>query len=633
MSGGQAGFNVIGSALDNSITGNVSGAEYLYGWLGNDTLTAVGYHDTLDGGAGDDTLIAAGYYNTLLGGAGNDVLRSSSTDLYHMTYEGGTGNDTITGGYYADYYRFNRGDGADTITDGGSHSLTNASYVDRINFGVGISASDLGARRTGNDLVLSIAGNDGDQITIKHWFAGLNHYHIEQTVFADGTIWSASQLMTLALQTSNLGTAGNDVLAGTWYQAETLFGMEGDDTLTAVGYGDTLDGGAGDDVLSAGDPQNWSTVFVGGEGGDTMHGSYHSDTYVFNRGDGSDTINETSYGYAHTDTLRFGAGIAVADVGARREGNDLVVNVAGQAGDQITIKHWFAGLNHYHIEQTVFADGTIWSASQLMTLALQTSNLGTAGNDVLAGTWYQAETLFGMEGDDTLTAVGYGDTLDGGAGDDVLSAGDPQNWSTVFVGGEGGDTMHGSYHSDTYVFNRGDGSDTINETSYGYAHTDTLRFGAGIAVADVGARREGNDLVVNVAGQAGDQITIKHWFAGLNHYHIEQTVFADGTIWSASQLMTLALQTSNLGTAGNDVLAGTWYQAETLFGMEGDDTLTAVGYGDTLDGGAGDDVLSAGDPQNWSTVFVGGGGWRHDARVVPQRHLCLQPGRWFGHDQ
>ncbi|MNE77157.1 hypothetical protein D3C80_1734500 [compost metagenome] len=55
-------------------------------------------------------------------------------------------------------------------------------------------------------------------------------------------------------------------------------------------------------------------LFVGGEGDDTLSGSYYSDTYVFNLGDGVDTLHETSVGYSHTDVLRFGNDIRPEDI-------------------------------------------------------------------------------------------------------------------------------------------------------------------------------------------------------------------------------------------------------------------------------------------------------------------------------
>ncbi|WP_281272934.1 calcium-binding protein, partial [Hydrogenophaga borbori] len=271
---GQAGFTVIGNALDNSIAGNAAGSEYLHGGQGNDTLTAVGSWDVLDGGAGDD------------------VLKLSNGAEQSTTFIGGAGNDTMTGGGYNDTYVFNRGDGSDTISDYGTHG-TSSIYLDQLSFGAGIAVSDVGARRVGVDLVVTVAGVPGDQITIKNWFSEVNgFYRIEQINFADGTVWTHNNLAQLALATTNTGTAGNDTISGTGTYSDRLIGLEGNDTLTAVGSWDVLDGGAGDDVLKLSNGAEQSTTFIGGTGNDTMTGGGYNDTYVFNRGDGSDTISD-----------------------------------------------------------------------------------------------------------------------------------------------------------------------------------------------------------------------------------------------------------------------------------------------------------------------------------------------------
>lgn len=115
--------------------------------------------------------------------------------------------------------------------------------------------SDIGAERVGNDMVVTVAGAEGDRITIKDWFkdtAGL--YRIEQLVFADGATLSHSQLATLALTTTNTGTDGDDVIVGT---------------------------GAYSEVIQGGDANGGNTSYTGGTGNDTITGTQYADTYVF----------------------------------------------------------------------------------------------------------------------------------------------------------------------------------------------------------------------------------------------------------------------------------------------------------------------------------------------------------------
>ncbi|MEO8024744.1 MAG: calcium-binding protein [Polaromonas sp.] len=333
-----------------------------------------------------------------------------------------------------------------------------------------------------------------------------------------------------------LGNSSDNALAGST-GADYLLGGDGNDTLTAVGGGDTLDGGAGDDLLNVSSAfSGTGTTYIGGTGNDTMIGTYANDTYIFNLGDGQDTITDYSAGFANTDVLTFGAGIAAADVTPVRSGLDLIFKVAGGT-DQITVKNWFNdSTRYYQIEQIRFDDGTVWTNSQVNTRALEV--FGTAGNDTLSGVSAFADVLRGGDGNDTLTAVGGGDTLDGGAGDDLLNVSSAfSGTGTTYIGGTGNDTMIGTYANDTYIFNLGDGQDTITDYSAGFANTDVLTFGAGIAADQLWFTRNGNDLNVSVIGST-DKVSIGSWYLG-NLYHVEQFKTSDGKTLLDSQVQNL----------------------------------------------------------------------------------------------
>jgi Ca2+-binding RTX toxin-like protein len=177
---GTAVINGTGNTLNNVITGNSA----------NNTLNGGAGNDTLNGGQGADILIGGTGVNQLYGNEGNDILSSDAAATGGSGYEGGTGNDTITGGQQNDTYRFNIGDGQDTITDVGL-----AGFTDIISFGAGITSSMLAYTRVGNNLLISVNGSV-DTITVNSWYSNtLNQ--IEQISFANGTSLNASQLQTL----------------------------------------------------------------------------------------------------------------------------------------------------------------------------------------------------------------------------------------------------------------------------------------------------------------------------------------------------------------------------------------------------------------------------------------------------
>ena len=604
------GLVTVGTAGNDMLSGLYGNTNTLIGLAGNDILNGGMLADTLMGGAGDDVLngIAAGYY--------------SYSDTTGNIFEGGTGNDILNGTAGSDSYRYNLGDGSDTINEGSQAG--NTTSIDKIVLGAGITAADVVLSRPNNtnDLVISFA-TAGDQIKIPGWYNN-NDTRIEQLVFADGTIWDKAKLTADGLVT--VGTAGNDMLSGLYGNTNTLIGLAGNDILNGGTLADTLMGGAGDDVLNgmaAGYYSNSDTtgnIFEGGTGNDILNGTAGSDSYRYNLGDGSDTINEGSQGGNITsiDKIVLGAGITAADVVLSRPNstNDLVISFA-TAGDQIKIPGWYNN-NDTRIEQLVFADGTIWDKAKLTADGLVT--VGTAGNDMLSGLYGNTNTLIGLAGNDILNGGTLADTLMGGAGDDVLNgmaAGYYSNSDTtgnIFEGGTGNDILNGTAGSDSYRYNLGDGSDTINEGSQGGNITsiDKIVLGAGITAADVVLSRPNstNDLVISFA-TAGDQIKIPGWYNN-NDTRIEQLVFADGTIWDKAKLTADGLVT--VGTAGNDMLSGLYGNTNTLIGLAGNDILNGGTLADTLMGGAGDDVLNgmaAGYYSNSDTtgnIFEGGTG-------------------------
>jgi len=108
-----------------------------------------------------------------------------------------------------------------------------------------------------------------------------------------------------------------------------LIGTEGDDRLP---------GDAGDDSL------------YGLGGNDLLRGGAGDDTYLFGRGSGQDTI-DNSHTDAGKDVLHFKDGISAQDLWFRHDKNDLVINVVG-TGDSVRLVGWYTDDNHKvdHIE-------------------------------------------------------------------------------------------------------------------------------------------------------------------------------------------------------------------------------------------------------------------------------------------
>jgi Ca2+-binding RTX toxin-like protein len=590
ISGGDGNDLMFGGAGNDALAGD-AGTDSLVGGSGDDTLAGGSGNDTLTGGADSDTYVfnrgdgqdvvqaavdrALGEIETLsLGGGitagelqyafdGNDLLitfaatagdqirvkeflgagalssivigattlsltqildaatgATSGADTRgpvptgsgtSMVY-GGRGNDTLTGNTDNNTFVFNKGDGQDRLIS--FNPLFD--YSDDRLMLVGYGPNDVRLARAGSDgLDLAITFTSGsDRIDITWQLADSLFHGIDGFRFEDGTAWSAADIAARVL--AQAVTVGND----------TILGFNGDDVMT---------GGAGNDALT------------GGTG---------SDRYLFNSGDGQDTIVDTGTDSRDTDTLVLGAGARPANVVVTRsvaDANDAVITLS--PGNGVTLKGVFADALT-GVDRIAFADGTTWSKGDLATAAAASRT--TAGADAVTGTF-------------------LAETLAGGAGDDTLS------------GGGGGDA---------YLFSRGDGQDTIVDTAAD--GIDRLVLGSTITAAQASLRRsttDPNDLIVDLG--SGDTVTVKGQLAG-GAGGLEEIRFADGTAWGRvdiDQKLMAAAQTS-----GADIIAGSILS----------DRITAGTGNDTIDGRGGADiyVFNRGDGQD--TIADSGSGIAQD---------------------
>ena len=490
-------------------------------------------NDILDTKDGNDVIKAMGGNDKLTGGKGDDRL------------EGGVGNDRY---YYA------KGDGKDIIYDIAGH--------DTLQFKEGISIDDLQAKFVGSDLLIALK-EDGktfeqlsDVITIKNYKNSNNA--IESIYLAGFISVSIDKLL-------NQPTEDNDTLIyGNENNSVDL--LAGDDDLTTGSGNDTISGGSGNDTIRT---QAGDDTLKGGAGDDTLEGGAGDDTYIFNLGDGKDTIYDNDgFGFnnsrsrdAGDDTLRFGEGITKEDLMIKYHGADLLIGIKDgdksfeELSDVVTIKDYLNLDNS--IEQILFFDGA--------KLEVSTPREGTDGRDTIdlrnETTDISLRALAGIDfvhtgsGNDNVHGGSGADDIYTGAGDDTLTGGSSDD---LLVGGSG---------NDTYIYNRGDGTDIIIDDNrpevlntsglgglgglyYGAnqlvsmfkqssttqidAGNDTLKFGEGITKEDISYQISGNDLIVHIANSGN--ITIKEYFNTDNS--IENFVLNDGTELEAPKITT-----------------------------------------------------------------------------------------------
>lgn len=345
-------------------------------------------------------------------------------------------------------------------------------------------------------------------------------------------------------------------------------------------------------------------ILNGGLGNDVLNGGTGNDTYLFNLGGGQDTIIDYDSKAGNVDTIRFGAGIAPADVNFIRIGMDLVLSINGTT-DQLRIQNWYSG-SQYQIESIEFSSGMAWYGAELQsyTQNLTAAIVGTDGNDNLSGS-RKNDTLVGGAGNDTLNGGGGDDTLYGGTGADKMTGGSGNdiylvdNTADIVIESSNNDidTVRSSvsYTLSTNVENLTlTGNDSINAT--GNSLNNILTGNAGSNILDGGAGAD------TMSGGLGDDIYIMD---NINDMVFEGANGGIDTVLS-SVSYTLSDRIENLTLTGSSAINGTDnVMNNVLTGNSAANTLTGGLGKDILTGGLGNDILKDTAGNN---LYIGGTG-------------------------
>ena len=610
----------------------------------------------------------------LAGTAGADRLEgSNAADLV----DGLAGNDLLLGLGGNDTYAFGVGDGQDSIED--------QSGTDIVQFKAGVDAAGVNYAVDGNDLLVTLQGS-ADSLRLKDW----QYSSVQNLRFFDGTLVSRANIQALLGLGSDYeviyGTADADIITGS--KAESaVYGHAGDDVISG-GAGrdwlhgeegnDSLDGGVDDDYLLGGTGDD---MLDGGAGRDYLVGESGNNRYLLNYGTGLDQI-QVSMGGVASDTVVFGTGITLDQVsvqfgdqsymsGAGTLGyRQMVVGIGGDDAFSIQVSDWNSDLGLGSVRYFEFADGTVLTLEEMAARA----DNGLAGYQ---SDYYGSSSLIGSNaddwiyahtGDDVVQARGNNDYVSGGSGDDVLSGGsgrdtlDGADGDDLLAGEVGDDRLYGGQGDDVFVFNLGDGHDTIQDFSPNGAAVDTLSLGKGINLTNLSAYVDGGSLHLLVAGGADNSITLSGFIDSLEPDAASglptrlQIVGGDGRVqifdlhaWASAHAGALLAssaslpvdlagslssydltgtvapaggyraiaygQTSNLfGVASfasgnlasdaNDVLMGT-FGKDSLAGLGGNDVIVGDADDDLLDGGSGSDVIAGGSGDD---MLIGGSG-------------------------
>ncbi|WP_413173601.1 S8 family serine peptidase [Anabaena azotica] len=281
-----------GQQVENINFGNRSLA--IFGTADKDTITGTINDDIIEGLGGNDTLNGGNGNDTLKGGDGNDILNGGAGVDY---LEGGLGNDTFIVDNIGDVIFENANAGTDIVQSSVTYTLAN--NVENLTLtgnsvinGFGNSLHNKLIGNTASNTLTGGAGNDNlnGGAGADYLEGGLGNDtfivdNIGDVIFENanaGTeIVQSSVTYTLANNVENLTLTGNSAINGFGNSLNNkLIGNTSSNTLTGGAGNDNLNGGVGADTL------------IGGLGNDIIYLGVdsHSDSVLYNLGDGADTI-------------------------------------------------------------------------------------------------------------------------------------------------------------------------------------------------------------------------------------------------------------------------------------------------------------------------------------------------------
>ncbi|KGM39698.1 hypothetical protein JY96_05760 [Aquabacterium sp. NJ1] len=651
-----------------------TGLDRLVGGLGNDKLIGAMGNETLIGGAGDDSLVGGAGADELQGGAGNDVIDGGAgTDLLVS----GLGNDSLTGGADADIFLID-GNVASTTTirdfntaqdtlriktkaplawsamqqvvENGKLTITaGQARVILEGMTTQLTPRQLIGMADGDALLLTASGQyaQGNDISVqpigealfvpesRSWLTDTTNpsqFAGETLTYLGSGVYRVEHVTPQRYDLVNLhwasGTDGADnLIAGepiprapehisqeTWTQAVLRMGAPvysgygGDDQLTGSERDEYLAGGADNDTLT------------GSKGNDCLDGGSGADQFVFNVGDGQDTITSSaSPALDASDTLVFhtSSNTFSAVTGFQSSSKDAFtattrLNYGGATdsvkfastftADQLTIGGGIALFNAQFDSGTpVIAklDGkTTTNDADVIEQSMYGSKAinALAGDDLIFALKNNTLNIDGGSGDDTIYALEGSNTLQGNDGNDRIevTASAPLVNRDTLIGGKGNDTLKAGNSGATMYGDYSDATAADSTSNY----NDTLEGGAG---ADIMYGGYGKDLLKGglgadkLSGDSGDDI--------LNGDQ------GNDTLWGGDDNDVLSGGDDNdelHGGLGEDNLVG-GLGADLLYGDDGNDVLIGGDGDDVLDGGIGNDYFDSGSGNDTINVNLSSG--------------------------
>ncbi|MBD2409566.1 hypothetical protein FACHB389_09210 [Nostoc calcicola FACHB-389] len=252
-----------------------------------------------------------------------------------------------------------------------------------------------------------------------------------------------------------------------------LNGTNGADNLVGNSYPEIINAKAGNDTIT------------GNQGNDILTGGGGKDKFVYNLGDGVDTItdfgglgkgsNPSTAIIGELDTLKFqGAGLTARNLLLTQNGKNLELTFEGVANAKVILENFsLENLDNLSTLGNILFDGQssirdsfdVFNANSTQSTIFN-KNIVTFLNDL-------SNNVNGFDNsDDVINGQGGNDRIDGKSGNDLLRGGADYGYDTL-IGGAGNDTLIGGNGNDSLVGGTG------NDILIGGGGYDTLTGGSG----------------------------------------------------------------------------------------------------------------------------------------------------------
>jgi Ca2+-binding RTX toxin-like protein len=376
--GGLGSDRLHGHNGDDRLDGQ-AGPDRLVGDRGNDQLSGAAGHDRVHGGPGDDVFVyhAGDGDDVFYGGAGIDVIRLESVpDGWTVHLRRGeilsdeAGRLTLSAGAVG-FISFADGStlrfvGAETIEVAKPAPQPDPAPAPPPNTApdiIELSANTVYENATNGTVVGTVAAIDpdsGDTLTYALLDDAGGRFAIDPATgaitVADGSLLDddgADQHSVIVQVTDAGGLSDTET-----FSIAVQFDDTGDDALTGDGGANVMDGGSGNDQIWG---QDGNDHLIGGSGNDTLMGGDGDD--VLDGGDGDDVLN----GGANSDQLNGGAG---SDMLFGSFGNDVLNGGAGKdtlSGGSGTDRFVFDSVDGIVDAITDFGTGDVLAIGDLLT--------------------------------------------------------------------------------------------------------------------------------------------------------------------------------------------------------------------------------------------------------------------------